>query len=51
MSRSREIEIKLELTTEQWRRLRDRIRTGTDTEMVHPSETLTLRSIYFDTPA
>lgn len=48
----REIEIKLELTAEQWRRLRDRIRSEAEGEgaAAQPLQTRTLRSIYFDTP-
>ncbi len=46
----REIEIKLELTTDQWRHLRDRIRSETETGARHPLQSRTLRSIYFDTP-
>lgn len=45
-----EIEIKLELTIDQWRRLRDRIRSDGGAEGAQPSENRTLRSIYFDTP-
>ena len=46
----REIEIKLELTTDQWRRLRDRIRAEAEGDGGQPVQSRTLRSIYFDTP-
>lgn len=45
----REIEIKLELTADQWRRLRDRMRSEADAGAGGPVETQTLRSVYFDT--
>lgn len=47
----REIEIKLELTADQWRRLRDRFRSEAeiDAGATAAFETQTLRSVYFDT--
>ena len=47
---SREIEIKLELTTDQWRSLRDRLKSEAEADAALPQQSRTLRSIYFDTP-